>query len=615
MKILKILSVFLIPILTACPDPSISEPPQPRETALPAMSYIGQTVSRGGRSAQRTISVDITGGLTAADADFAFDPPSSKPSWLNISDTGTIGGTVPADASAGSTTYTIKVTGKGVYLGKTQNVTFTLTITTDACIDALSVSCDRFAEAYLKASNTDADDQFGYSVSLSGDTLAVGAYGEDSNARGVGGSQSNNGGLLSNSGAVYVFTRSGTAWSQEAYLKASNTDLRDHFGHSISLSGDTLAVGAHGEDSNATGVGGSQSDNGGLSFNSGAVYVFTRSGTAWTQQAYLKASNTGRGDQFGYSVSLSGDTLAVGAHNEDSNATGVGGIQSNNSAGNSGAVYVFTRSGIAWSQQAYLKASNTDGGDEFGWSLSLSGDTLAVGARHEDSNATGIGSRQSNNGGLLFNSGAVYVFTRSGTAWSQQAYLKASNTDGIDLFGHSLSLSGDTLAVGAYREDSNATGIEGIQSNNGASDSGAVYVFTRSGTAWTQAAYLKASNTGRGDRFGYSVSLSGDTLAVGARLEDSNATGIEGIQSNNGASDSGAVYVFTRSGTAWTQAAYLKASNTGRGDRFGYSVSLSGDTLAVGARLEDSNATGVGGSQSNNSAIGSGAVYVRRIAP
>ena len=609
MKILKILSVLLIPILTACPDPSVPEPPQPRETALPAMSYIGRTVSRGGRSAQRTISVDITGGLTAADVDFAFDPPSSKPSWLNISSTGTIGGTVPADASAGSTTYTIKVTGKGVYLGKTQNVPFTLTITTDACIDALSVSCDQFAEAYLKASNTDAGDQFGYSVSLSGDTLAVGARYEGSNATGVGGSQSNNG--AGGSGAVYVFTRSGTTWSQQAYLKASNTDAGDQFGYSVSLSGDTLAVGAHDEDSNVTGIGGSQSNNG--ASGSGAVYVFTRSGTTWSRQAYLKASNTGTGDRFGWSVSLFGDTLAVGAHDEDSNATGIGGSQSNNGANGSGAVYVFTRSGTAWSQQAYLKASNTDAIDLFGYSVSLFGDTLAVGAYGEDSNARGVGGIQNNNG--AGNSGAVYVFTRSGTAWSQQAYLKASNTDAGDQFGWSVSLSGDTLAVGALWENGNATGVNGNQNNNRAANSGAVYVFTRSGTAWSQEAYLKASNTDVLDQFGHSISLSGDTLAVGARYEDSNATGIGGSQSNNGANGSGAVYVFTRSGTAWSRQAYLKASNTDAGDQFGYSVSLSGDRLAVGAHDEDSNATGVGGSQSNNGSSGSGAVYVRRIAP
>jgi uncharacterized Zn-binding protein involved in type VI secretion len=142
-----------------------------------------------------------------------------------------------------------------------------------------------------------------------------------------------------------------------------------------------------------------------------------------------------------------------------------------------------------------------------------------------------------------------------------------------------------------------------------------VYVFTRSGTTWSQQAYLKASNTDAGDVFGVPVTLDGDTLAVGAVLESSNATGVDGDQADNTAGGSGAVYVFTRSGRTWSQQAYLKASNTDAGDRFGWSVALDGDTLAVGARLEDSNATGVDGDQADNSADDSGAMYVRRIAP
>ena len=141
-----------------------------------------------------------------------------------------------------------------------------------------------------------------------------------------------------------------------------------------------------------------------------------------------------------------------------------------------------------------------------------------------------------------------------------------------------------------------------------------MYVFTRSGTTWTQQAYVKASNTGVTDHFGPSVYLSsdGNTLAVGAADEDSSATGIGGTESDNTATDSGAVYVFTRSGTTWTQQAYVKASNSAGGDGFGGSVSLSsdGNTLAVGSWLEDSSATGSGGDQTNNAVSASGAVYL-----
>ena len=195
-------------------------------------------------------------------------------------------------------------------------------------------------------------------------------------------------------------------------------------------------------------------------------------------------------------------------------------------------------------------------------------------------------------------------------ASEQTNYIKASNTDPEDFFGESVSLDGDTLVVGAYLEDSSATGIDGNQNNNDAAYSGAVYVFVRDGETWTQQAYIKASNAEADDLFGYSVSLSGDTLVVGALGEDSNATGIDGDQNNNDASTSGAAYVFVRDGDTWTQQAYIKASNTEAGDSFGTSVSLDGDTLVVGAWAEDSNATGIDGNQNNNDAAYSGAVYV-----
>ena len=259
-------------------------------------------------------------------------------------------------------------------------------------------------------------------------------------------------------------------------------------------------------------------------------------------------------------------------------------------------VTVTRESANEFAQQAYIKASNTGGGDQFGYSIALSGDTLAVGAYREDSNATGIDGDENDNS--LADAGAVYVFIRNGTVWSQQAYIKASNTGSGDRFGISLALSGDTLAVGAYREQSNATGINGDESDNSLTEAGAVYVFTRSGTVWSQQAYIKASNTGSGDAFGSSVALSGDTLAVGATGEASDGSS----QNDNSLSNAGAVYVFTRSGTAWSQQAYLKASNPDSDDSFGYSVALYGDTLAVGADREASNATGIGGDQNNNSA-------------
>jgi len=388
--------------------------------------------------------------------------------------------------------------------------------------------------------------------------------------------------LALDAGAVYVFSHDSMTltWSQQAYIKPSNTVAGANFGRAVSLSdgGFTLAV---------------------------PGYVFTRTGTTWVQQDTI----TG-----GTAVSLSGDGNTVATGTSDTFGPG--------------AVNVSTRSGADWNLQATIGASNPDIGDAFGGAISLSddGNTLAVGAKREKSNATGINGNQTDNS--LIEAGAAYVFTRSGATWGQQAYIKASNTDGGiigasgDWFGSSVSLSGDgnTLAVGAMYEDSGATGIDGNQADNSILDPGAVYVFTRTGTVWTQQAYVKASNTGRDDWFGGSVGLNydGDTLAIGALEEDSSATGIGGDQTDNSTLNAGAVYVFMRSGTTWAQQAYVKASSVGRdelgasrtGNKVGLSISDDGDTLAAGALEEDSNATGISGNQADNSAVASGAVYL-----
>jgi len=508
--------------------------------------------------------------------------------------------------------------------------------------DPISISALMLSSiGYVKASNTGAGDEFGFAVSLSGDgnTLAVGVPGEDSSATSVsndGSGEADN--SASDAGAVYVFSRSSGSWMQQAYVKASNAEAGDNFGGAVSLSddGNILAVGAVYEDSNATSV---SNDGSGEADNSvsdaGAVYVFSRSGTVWSQQAYVKASNTGIDDQFGNAVSLSadGNTLAVGAVLEDSNATGVsndGSGEANNSVSDAGAVYVFSRSVGIWTQQAYVKASNTGIDDQFGNAVSLSadGNTLAVGAVYEDSNAVGVsndGSGEADNS--AFRAGAVYVFSRSVTVWSQQAYVKASNADAHDRFGSAISLSadGNTLAVGAYLEDSNATGVSNDgsgEADNSEGNAGAAYVFSRSGTVWSQQAYVKASNTGVFDWFGgsaISLSADGNTLAVGAFGEDSDASGVSDGSggADNLANGAGAVYVFRRSGTVWSQQTYVKASNTELHDWtaqewFGAAASLSADgsTLAVGARREESNAIGISGDGTDNSAGDAGAVYL-----
>ncbi|RYD35388.1 MAG: hypothetical protein EOP86_08600 [Verrucomicrobiaceae bacterium] len=367
------------------------------------------------------------------------------------------------------------------------------------------------------------------------------------------------------------------AW--RASLTASNSGVNDLFGDRAAASGDTLVIGAPYEDSSGSGEDDSLPD-------SGAVYVFVKSETGWSEQARLKAANAGAGDHFGRAVSIDGDTLIVGASEEDSNATGVNGDQSNDSAPDSGAAYIFTRTGGVWTQQARLKASNTGANDFFGNSVSISGDIAAVGARLEDSAATGVNGDQSSDRSR--DSGAVYLFERIGGVWSQSAYLKASNTGALDWFGHYVGVSGGTVVVSARDEASRATGVNGNQSDNARSGSGAAYVFVKTGSVWTQQAYLKASNTDLFDNFGHSAAISGDTIIIGAPYEDSKVTGVNGNQLDNNGPDSGAAYVFVRSGSTWTQQAYLKATNgtspVGVSEGlFGWNVSISGDTAVVGA--------------------------------
>ncbi len=515
---------------------------------------------------------------------------------------------IPADASS----YQLEV-----FLPAKVNARYKLAACNEGgCSESaeVEVAVDQLVRAigYFKASNTDAWDEFGRHMALSadGNTLAVGAEYESSNATGINGNQSDNSAKYS--GAVYVFAHDATGrWVQQAYIKASNAETWDTFGEAVALSadGDTLVVGAPGEDSKAIGIGGDQSDNS-LS-GSGAVYVFVRDANdTWSQQAYIKASNPGQDDDFGTSAYLSqdGNVLAVGAPREDASATGG---QNDNSATDSGAVYVFTRNAAgSWNQQAYIKASNAGAGDEFGNALSLAanGATLAVGAHLEDSNAAGVPGDNS-----AADSGAVYVFGRSSGVWSQRAYLKASNAGSGDEFGYSVALAddGNTLAVGASREDSNATGVNGDQNNNSSSDSGAAYIFTNRSGNWTQQAYIKASNTDTADRFGFSVDITRDGMKVVACSpeERSGATGINGIENDN-SGGGGACYVFVSDGSTWKQQAYIKASN--HSGYFGDWVAISGNgkTLAVSGSLERGGAKGIGGDLNDYSASASGAVYV-----
>jgi hypothetical protein len=491
------------------------------------------------------------------------------------------------------------------------------------------------AVRYLKVTNPTEDDRLGrgdplvgvmLAMSADGNTLAVSTPHEDGGATGVNGNQRDESAW--DSGAVYVFVRSGGRWMQQAYIKASNAQSSDRFGIAIALSGDgnTLAAGATLEDSGARAINGNQADNSAES--AGAVYVFARTGDRWVQQGYIKASNADAGDQFGWSVALNNDgsTLAVGAQSEASASAGIsppspggaggtGGNQEDNSAPDAGAAYVFVRRGVTWTQQAYIKPSNAQGGDRFGFSIAVSGDgnTLAAGSYDEDGSAAGVNGVSNEEAP---NSGAAYVFVRRGEAWTQEAYVKQSTTVRNSAFGSAVALSGDgaTLAVGAVDETNLTRGIDGDQTStqNNAVSAGAIYVFGRAG-GWRQQAYVKSFNIGPTDLFGVRLALSrdGSVLAAGAPGQSGGGRGVNANPEDFTAPESGAVYVFLRSGGRWMQHAYIKAPNAEPFDQFGSGVALSADgaTMAVAANGEDSG-SGIDGDQNNNVVRDSGALFI-----
>ncbi|MCW7464289.1 FG-GAP repeat protein [Leptospira levettii] len=480
-------------------------------------------------------------------------------------------------------------------------------------------------QAYLKASNADANDGFGYSVDISGDTIVVGAAGESSNQTTItNGNSASADNSATSSGAAYVFQRTGSTWAQEAYLKAPNTETTDFFGTAVAIDGNTILVSAIQEDSNQiTITNGPTASIDNSASSSGAVYIFQRTGSTWVQQAYIKPPNAEANDQFGISLSISGDTIVVGAFNEASNQTTITNgtsASANNSAAFAGAAYVFQRSGTSWAQQAYLKASNIEANDRIGTSVSISGDTIVVGSGFEDSNQTTItNGATASSDNTASASGAAYVYRRTGFTWAEEAYLKAPNADANDQFGNAVAIDGDTIVVGAFSEASNQTTITNgttASSDNSATLAGAAYVFQRTDSTWSHQAYLKPPNLGADDRFGNAVAIEGNTILVSSIFEDNNQTTVtNGSMPNddNSLSNSGAVYVFQRSGSTWVFRAYLKAPNADVDDRFGNAISISGDTAVVGVNLEDSNQNTITNgptASTNNSALTSGAAFV-----
>ena len=380
-------------------------------------------------------------------------------------------------------------------------------------------------QSKLIAGDGMASDRFGVSVALSGDSALIGATGVD-------------GAMTSDQGAAYVFVRSGTVWSQQAKLAASDAAANDELGLSVALEANTAVVGAW-------------TDDVGMNFDQGSAYVFTRSGTNWSQQAKLTASDGASTDAFGFSVALSGNTALIGAIFDDVSAVS-----------NQGSAYVFVRSGTTWSEQTRLIASGGAQDDRFGVSVAVNANTALVGATLDDVGGT--------------NQGSAFVFVRSGTTWSQQAQLTASDGTGDDRLGTSVALIGDTALVGASFDDF------------AAANQGSAYVFVRVGTTWSQQAKVFATPGAGEDRFGVSVALGTQTALIGANFSD---VGLNG--------DQGSAHVFVRSGVNWTSQESLSSGDGATNDQFAASVAVDANIALVGVPRRE-----VGGN------VDQGAVYV-----
>jgi hypothetical protein len=319
-------------------------------------------------------------------------------------------------------------------------------------------------EAKLLASDGAAGDEFGWAVSISGNRIVVGAGADDDQG--------------DDSGSAYVFSYAHGAWTEEAKLLASDGAAGDEFGHAVAVHGDTVCVGAWGDD-----------DNGPWS---GSAYVFHLGVFGWNEDAKLLASDGEDYDYYGVSVSLDADALVVGAIYDDDNGD------------NSGSAYVYRHDGPAWTQEAKLLPSDGEAHDNFGVFVSIDGVAIGVGAWGDD-----------DNGG---SSGSAYVFRHDGLAWNEDAKLLASDGSYGDVFGICVSINGDAMVVGAPLDDDNG------------SSSGSAYVFRYDGAQWTEDDKLLASEDAAHSAFGDSVSLDGDMVVVGALWGNSDS-GVDNVGS------------------------------------------------------------------------------------
>lgn len=352
--------------------------------------------------------------------------------------------------------------------------------------------------------------------------------------------------------------------SQTEELVAVGLASNDHFGGGVSVSGPVIVIGAPGHDQPAS--------------NAGSAYVYRLQGASWIPEIQVFAADGGLGDQFGHSVSVFGDRMAVGAFNDDggsvyfyrysggswnqegSKLTGANRFGWSVALGTDWAVagayypssgaFALQRNGATWQQTQALTPTDLDSSDTYGYSSAIDGATIVVGAPGHDH--------------LASNAGSAFVFSYAVGQWTQTAELLASDGGAEDGLGTSVAIDGDFIVVGASGHDLPF------------SNSGAVYVFTRSGASWSQTQKLSAPDAAAGDSFGASVSISGGHILVGADQDDYAGT------------DSGSTYVFQLNGGNWNFATKITSTNAVSQDRFGLTCALDAGTVVVGAEHKNS---------------------------
>ena len=417
----------------------------------------------------------------------------------------------------------------------------------------------------IVASDRQALDNFGIGVGISGDWAVVGASAEDHDENGLN--------LLGSAGSAYIFNKQGGNWVQTQKIVASDRAASDFFGRDVAISGNYILVGSWSNDLDENG-------NNPLSA-AGAVYIFKNNSGTWTQIQKLVAPVRDAGATFGSAVSISGNQLVIGTSSEEEDADEA------NTLFKAGAAYVYKLSDGVWEFEQKIDASDRSTDDQFGISVSISGEKVAIGANLEDHDASG------NNFSSL--AGSVYLFNKINGTWIETQKIVASDRSTGDRFGTYVSLSEDQLLVTAAFDQDDAS------NSNPLSNAGSAYFFEYNGSSWSQLQKVDAPDRESSDQFGWSGSVSGDQAVIGAFNEDEDADEM------NSASNAGSAYVFRKNAGTWNFLEKIVASDRESSDFFGHRVGISGDHIIVGALLEDEDANG------NNSLSSAGSAYIFEI--